>query len=204
MNRLPHLRHTPRTSSTVLFAGTLASGLLTVVVFSSEIHWSGLFSGWRMGFNHALNKPWGDNAGVNLAFTVCVALMTTVLALLLFLLSRSILFARVLRKVAGPVGVAVPPACLWMVYRYRLDWLDPGWSWLIPEGIVAVVCAVLFAWNRWPFSQRVSTALLVFHMTLWWRYYSSAFEVRAFCWTIPPIVSGLSTLGWGSLPRDRD
>jgi len=197
------MRHTNRAVSgavrylyDVLASGTLASAFL-IGLIHSNVYWSAQFFGWEMGLNQSLHRTYNDPVGYDCAFYVWALAITILVFLLLSVLSRLSLTRKMLRTIAGVIGVAAPLTCLWFVGWYRPDELYSGWTWLRLEGCGAIGCAVLYACNRWPISVAGTIAVLTLHGALWVHAYAATFQIYGSCLLTPPISAYFSTLIWG-------
>lgn len=179
-----------------LFCGAVASALLTGLIHSGEVYWSGQFFGWEVGLNHSFSRMYNDHLGQALAFCIWSLALVIVGFLLLRALSRAALTARMLRTIAGVVVAAAPPACLWVVTYHGT--IDPGWGWgwLRFEALAGVGCALLFACDRWPARGWITATLVTLHFALWIEAYSAAFAHQGSCWLSAPIAGYLSTATW--------
>ena len=181
-----------RILSEVLLAGTLASAFLTRLIYSGEIYWSGQFFGWYAGFNHTFSRSYGDYLGVNLAFCTWAAVVSVIAVLVLRALSRVSLAEGIIRRISGVVAVAAPPACLWLVERYRLHESQPFPVLPSLEAFAAVAIALLCAWSRRAIPLPITAIVLALHCAFWLSLFSDALEPFAFCWRVTPIIAFFS------------
>jgi hypothetical protein len=178
----------------LLFSGAIASALLTAAVYTT-IFWSGQFDGWIWGLNFSFHRPMHDGLGLNLAFLIWSLAVAAVVFFLLRVLSWASRAAQMLGTAAGMVLVGLPPACLWFVCRHWPNYY--GQPAINYESFGAVVCAALYACNRWRVSVWTTLFLLTVHGALWFRAYSIVLGYRGLCWLTVPILACFATIVWG-------
>ena len=178
----------------VLLGGTLASAFVTQLIFSGDIHWTARFFGWQVRLNREFLRPYGNYLGENLAFCTWVAGLTILLTLALHVLSRATLVARIVRTVSVVAAVAVPPACLFVLARYRASELQPLPARLSLEASAAILFALLCSWSRRAIPLAVTAAVLALHCAFWFNCYRTLLGPFALCWKSVPAIGYVSAV----------
>jgi hypothetical protein len=184
----------------ILLSATVALGVFTALLYSNYRWWSAEYTHWVWKLNHLINRGlYQSNFGFYVAYFVPVGITTIALFAVLHLLFRNSNAKKSLRVPVGIISISVPPVIWWFIRHTRPHFflnLEQT-EWLPLELSVAIVCALLYMFHRWPISVWTSIVLLTLHCALWWRAYaiSVAFpfpEIFAI-----PIVSYLLALSWG-------
>jgi hypothetical protein len=142
-----------------------------------------------------------SNVGGYIVFFALALSLALCICLLLRLLSQTFLANWFLRSVAGPVSLIALPACWFYVSRVFgvLPGLpDPPGIWLLLEMAMAVVCAMLYLYGKWPLPEWISIALVAVHFSFWhWLVTGGPYFWRLPAELALPITAFCSTLVWG-------
>ena len=170
----------------------------TLSPFSLEMHLQYRINGYLHLHPHSNVGGFMVMFGLALGLALCIVLV-------LRLLSGTLVVKEFLRSFAGIISLIAMPAS-WLYVNYALEHLPipaaPGIQelslyWPLFESAVAVVCAMLFLYGKWPIPPWGSIVLLGLHWCFWgWRLFGPFFWARP-PFLIFPIVGFCSSLIWG-------
>ncbi len=151
-------------------------------------------------FNDYLHLHAHNNLGYWIGFFGLAFGLALCIFLLLALSSRTSFTKEFLRSVAGIVSLVAMPVCWYYVKRGTRELLpanfDPG-LWSLLEVVVAVACALLYLYGRWPLPGWGSATMLILHHGFWsWLFFARPLLYRPI-FLVFPIAGFCSTLAWG-------
>lgn len=177
----------------LFFSCTIASVLVTALIQSHDIYWTGQFFSYSTTLNVLLERSVHNALGIAVAFWVWVLTIAMILACLLAVCSRLRCVQRC-RPLSGVLEIAVIPLCMWFI-----EYQEPGvWMmsvWRNVEGCAAIMCVSLYAAGWIRISGKLAVLLLILHTAIWTRVYY-VHIVSSWCWATCPIVACLSILVW--------
>lgn len=180
----------------------LLAKLVGITIFPFPFASSELYIKWRM--NSWFHLPPHSDIGGNTAFFILSLAQALLIFVLLRLLSKTSIAHAWLRFALGIVSLlAFPIAWFYVTYLVGQDpqRLDPQRSVLVLELVVAMTCAVLYLYKKWPFPAWGNVALLVLHFYFWgWMYFGYRFPLYR-SRLIFPAVGFCSTLAWSFYSR---
>lgn len=182
-----------------LLSSTLALALVTTLIFSS-VYWSGQFGGWSMGLNLSFHRALQADFGVNLALLIWSIVFTAVVFIALRLSSMITSLEGSVEKLGGTIAIVAPAVCFLLVRHGQPAYFlyaEPRIKWLLLEDCFAVVCVLLFLYDRWPISVWTTLVLLVLHSAFWYRLYADTLGGGRLCILGVPIMACVSVLTWG-------
>jgi hypothetical protein len=124
----------------------------------------------QLRINGSLHLYPHDRVGANIAFLTLALGLTVLIFLLLRASSTTSFVTEFLRSIAGFVSLlALPISWLFVAHLLGPPFMtsNPPPALLLLELAVVIVCAILYAYGRWPIPAWFTIALLALHYTLW-------------------------------------
>ncbi|HUJ32203.1 MAG TPA: hypothetical protein VLY23_13045 [Candidatus Acidoferrum sp.] len=143
--------------------------------------------------------PHSKVGGYGAFFVLAVGVALCIFLVFRFFSRRS-LAKQVVRTLAGPVALVAFPAT-WLCAAYSVGILpalpNPPRFWLFFELSVAVVCALLYLYEKWNVPAWAGILLLTIHYGVWgWLFLGGVFFWMDPAKTIFPLVGFCSFLAW--------